>query len=163
MCVGKSVKLNHTGYILDPPSESSLPPLPPIPLPPTSQYRRSSLVTRSSAPHPIVKPPIPSSSPLSSVHTLDDCLAAFNGLFEGYIAQKRYEGGAVYVDLNCESAAWIFLNNLWQGEDPGVECVRMFTQAEATEVCLALGCMGFADVYYRIDQSIPSPLHHIES
>lgn len=121
-------------FEIDPPGPSSLPPLPPIPQPPTTHHRRQSLQSPVRAPRrPISRPPVPSSHPLCRVETPSEAVKAYNGIGKGK-AVLRHDNSAVYVDMgDGQGAAWILLDSLNDG-GMRVESVKLYTGGEASEV-----------------------------
>ncbi|ORY32228.1 hypothetical protein BCR39DRAFT_597645 [Naematelia encephala] len=100
-------------YPLSPPGEDALPPLPPIPLPPLHQtYRASPSVSSSKRPKPNPKPPIPSSSYLSQVRTVQACVEAFNKAHTELSATLHFRQSAVLVNLGSSAVVWILLRSV---------------------------------------------------
>lgn len=118
-------------YTLDPPGPSSLPPLPPVPLPPTS-YRRTSVHSASStSPKPVIRPGIPLSSPFAKTSTLDSCLDAFRT--SEFEAQARYGDTAVWADIG-QIRAWVILREQ-NGYPIGVRSIRIYASSEGVSAC----------------------------
>ena len=137
----KKLKENHIEFPLSPPEASALPPLPPIPLPPSQQpYHRASLIPTSSTPKPISRPPIPSSSYLSQNQTLRGCVEAFSRECK---ATLHCDDTALLVEIGPErkyGVACVLLRTLRRdgrredGEDVRlveVESVKVFSSSES--------------------------------
>jgi len=111
-------------YNLAPPEPSSLPPLPPIPVPPFRQAYPAPKASASTI-RPQVRPSLPKGHFLSGALTRAECIEAFNAQWpssdgSGYESQSssgdvhtaaarlEYGGSAVYVELGA-LAVWILL------------------------------------------------------
>ena len=119
-------------YKLEPPGPSSLPPLPPVPLPPTS-YRRTSIHSTSSvSPKPEIKPSIPSSSPFALASGLNECLDSFRSY--GFEVDARYGDTALWAKMG-DTRAWIILRHS-HSLPVGVRSVRIYAETEGVSSCL---------------------------
>lgn len=115
-------------YVLDPPGPSSLPPLPPIPLPPTTTYRKPSAQTAlSSSSRPLIKPALDASSPFLDKTTLKACVETLEGL--GHTADRRYNDTALWVGIDRINA-WILLRDDGAPASTSVRAVRIFASSE---------------------------------
>lgn len=123
----------RTAYVLDPPGSSSLPPLPPIPVPPSTSHRKpSSLATPSPSSLPTAKPTIPSSSPLHNAVDVKSCCESLRT--SGHRAEERYDSTALWVVIDSISA-WILLRvNDQSNGVPSVRCIRLLESSKGVRI-----------------------------
>ncbi|KAK1926703.1 hypothetical protein DB88DRAFT_538583 [Papiliotrema laurentii] len=128
----QNIVAESSTYVLDPPGSSSLPPLPPIPVPPSTSHRKpSSLATPSPSSLPTAKPTIPSSSPLHNAVDVKSCCESLRT--SGHRAEERYDSTALWVVIDSISA-WILLRvNDQSNGVPSVRCIRLLESSKGDQ------------------------------